>query len=41
MVDAKVVTQEHFDIQLLGRDDSGCVAVERNEEVMRFVDGEG
>ena len=41
MVDAKVITQECFDVQLLGRDYSGCVTIECNEEIMRLVNREG
>ena len=40
MVDAKVVAQESFDIDLLSRDDPFGVSVERDEKVMRLVDQE-
>ena len=40
MIDTEVVTEESFDVQLEGRDDSVCVSVEGNEKVMRLVDQE-
>ena len=40
MIDAEVVTEESFDVQLKGRDDSVGVSVEGNEKVMRLVDQE-
>ena len=40
MVDAEVVTKEHFDVYLMGGDDSFSIAVECDEEIMRLVDQE-
>ena len=40
MVDAKVVTKERFDVYLIRRDSAVCVAVERDKEIMRFVNQE-
>ena len=41
MVDAKVVAEEGFYVELLCRDDYGCVAIKGDEKVMRLVDQEG
>ena len=41
MVDAKVVAEKGFYVELLCRDDPGSVTVEGDEEVMRLVDQEG
>ena len=38
MVDTKVVAEEGFYVELLGRDDSGCITVKGDEKVMRLVD---
>ena len=40
MVDAEVVTKEHFDVYLIGGDNSVSVAIEYDEEIMRLVDQE-
>ena len=37
MVDAKVVTEERFDVHLMSGDYALGVTVERNEKIMRLV----
>ena len=40
MVDAEVVTKERFNVYLIGGNNPVSVAVEEDEEIMRFVDQE-